>query len=145
VLIFSFSQFVLGLSKVNAGIVKLVLELCLTLVVVIEFFVHAVLQFTLAAVILFQPVFQRLDLFAGFLQFGLSLVGFTLEVVDVRFLLGEDLALVTLELVEVTEDKFIVSLSFLLIFGYLCLAFETFFIFGSEFVEFVLEVIQLPF
>jgi len=102
VLIFSLSQLVLGLSEVNAGIVKLVFELCLTLVVVVEFFVHAVLQFTLAAVILLQSIFQRLDLFAGFLKFGLGLVGFTLEVVDVRFLLGEDLALVTLKLVEVT-------------------------------------------
>jgi len=82
-LILSFPQLVFSLAQVNACTIKLVLQLCLTLVVVVEFLIHAVLQLTLAAVILLESVFQGLDLLAGFLQFGLCIVGLTLEVVDV--------------------------------------------------------------
>jgi len=59
--------------------------------------------------------------------------------------LRQDLALVTLELIEISQYEFIVSLGFLLVFGYLGVAFEAFFILSSKFVQFVLEVIQLSF
>lgn len=126
------AQLVLCLAQLDGGVVVLALEFVEACVVGAEFLVHAVLEFDVAAVILLEAVFEGLDLVAGFFEFGLGVVGFALKVVDVGVLLGEDLGLVALELVEVAEDEFVVSVGFLVVFGDGLVALEALLVVGGD-------------
>lgn len=143
VVVLGLAQALLGLAQLDGGAVLLLLQLRLALVVVVEFLGHAVLQFGIAAVVLPKAVLQCRDFVVGLLEFGFGLVGFGPEGVDFGVFLGQDLALVPLELVEVTQDEFVISLCLLVVLSDRVQAFDTFLIFVLQFGQIVFQVIEL--
>lgn len=100
--VFSLAQALFGLAQLDGGAVVFFFEFGLTLVVVVEFLSHAVFQFRVAAVVLAESVLEGGDLVIGFLEFSLGVLGLGPERVDFGVFLGQNLTLVSLELVEVS-------------------------------------------